>query len=150
MNSQRDDQGQVEDQNGGEPEPGTEYPRGQATRQLGVDHDDEFEEVTLPEPFTLATLDTDQASAATAGNYLAERANSVLADFHRLEMVERALREAEPHSDRARQARAWIRQVLAVYEDTVLSGLDEARCALVYHWDAPSNGISAQSGPHWV
>lgn len=103
---------------------------------LPVDEDEQFEDVMLPEVFMRHALDTDEASAARAGKGIGEIGSQVTDVYCRLELVKRALRDAEPHSDRARQARAHIRRALAGFEE-VFVGVDEARCALILRWGTP-------------
>lgn len=105
--------------------------------KLSVDYDENFEDVELPELFTRSTLDTDEESAAKAGKCLSELAECVENAYFEVEVVERALRESEPHSERARQAREWIRKALAAFDYEFLNGLEHANGALVRYWGDP-------------
>lgn len=98
--------------------------------RLSVDDDEDFQEIRLPEVFTRTGLDTDEASAVQASEYLRVFDRGLTRVFCRLELIERALREAEPYSQRARQARVKIRLALGAFEHGVLRGMDEASLAL--------------------
>ncbi len=105
---------------------------------LSVDCDEDFEGVELPAAFTCRALDSDETQAAAAGQQL-RTVESTLLDLHgTLELYERALREAEPYSARARQARTALRETLAALEPA-FAGVDRAQLALVARWGSPPN-----------
>ncbi|MGH3504807.1 MAG: hypothetical protein ACRDQA_28515 [Nocardioidaceae bacterium] len=101
--------------------------------QLAVDRDEDFDEVELPEEFTR----TDEANAANGGARLGDMLVRVTELHAELELIERALRTAEPASERHERVRTWVRYALRGFDCSVLRGLDEAQCALLYRWGDP-------------
>jgi hypothetical protein len=95
---------------------------------LCVDDEALFDEDTqpLPEVFTRADLDTDDAAAQQASQELQSLYDRITRLWTELEAIERALRVSEPDSQRARLARAWVREALGGLEYPVFRGLDEA------------------------
>jgi hypothetical protein len=112
--------------------------------ELAVDRDEDFEDVRLPEVFTRCALETDEASATEAGDCLDDVERGITDVHYTLELIERALRAAEPHSVRARRARAQLRRALDAFEE-VLGGVDGARCALISHWGDPPHAARDRS-----
>lgn len=109
----------------------------------GVVEPDEHEDDELPSRFLIFTgadLDQNEDKACEAGAEI----QSILCDIiHRmcdLEHIERALREAEPTSARARRAREHVLSALSETDGLVVE-VSNAWDALTFHWDTTTTPV---------
>lgn len=100
------------------------------------DWDDEDE--PLPESvrmFTAPEFDTDEATARRAADGIRYMTSSLLDSLCELEDVERALRESEPASRRARRARVAVRRAIAGFNE-VIGGVAAAQDMFALGWSS--------------
>jgi len=110
------------------------------TEALQPDEDDEYEDDELPPDFLIFTcpdLDRDEEKARKAGDKIDNVLRRILNEAGDLEYIERALREAEPTSTRARRAREQLLSALSGI-DGVVGGVGNAHDALIFHWNTPT------------
>ncbi len=96
----------------------------------------EYEDDELPSSFLIFTcpdLDRDEDTARKAGDKIDNILRRILDEAGDLQYIERALREAEPTSARARQAREQLLRALSGIEG-VVGGVGDAHDALIFHW----------------
>jgi len=108
------------------------------TEALQSDEYDEYEDDELPPDFLIFTspdLDQDEDKARKAGDKIDNILRRILNEAGDLEYIERALREAEPISARARQAREQLLRALGQI-DGLVSGVGNAHDALIFDWNA--------------
>jgi hypothetical protein len=114
--------------------------------RISQEPDDDFDDVPLPTAFTCHKLDSNEAQAVIAGQDL----DCAITDLARLtgtlQLYERALQESRRHSDRAKKAHTALEAAIDAL-DSVFSGLDSARMALVTKWDDPAATHRAGFGP---
>lgn len=106
---------------------------------------DEYEDDELPPDFLIFTcpdLDLDEEKARKAGDKIDNLLRRIINEAGDLMYIERALREAEPASARARHAREQLLRALGGI-DGVVSGVGNAHDALIFHW-----GTTTKSAAH--
>jgi hypothetical protein len=105
---------------------------------------DEYEDTELPAGlliFTCPDLDQDEKKAREAGAKIDSILVSLLNRFADLEDIERALRQAEPSSARARRAREQLLRALGKTDD-LIGGVSNAHDALAFHWNTTTAPVS--------
>jgi len=99
---------------------------------------DEYEDDELPPNFLIFTspdLDRDEDKARKAGDKIDKILRRILDEAGDLMYIERALREAESASARARRAREQLLRALSGIDD-VVGGVSNAHDVLIFHWNA--------------
>jgi hypothetical protein len=113
-----------------------------------VESDRDEEEEPLPAELLVLTspeLDHDEATARRAAGLIHSVHRSAVDGFCELELMERALGEAESASTRAQEARAEIRRAIAGFDEAI-GGTSDAHDALIFHWKSdtpPASGHGA-------
>ncbi len=105
---------------------------------------DEYEDDELPSKFLIFTcpdLDQNEDKAREAGEEIHDILRDIIYSVCDLEDIERALREAEPASARARRAREQLLRVLSETDGLVV-GVGNARDALTVHWNTTTTPVS--------
>ncbi len=92
--------------------------------------------------FTCSDLDRNEGKAHEAGAEIESILRDIIDSVCDLEQIERALREAEPTSDRARRAREHLLRVLGETDGLVV-GVGNAWDALTFHWDTTTTSASS-------
>jgi hypothetical protein len=105
---------------------------------------DEYEDTELPARFLIFTcpdLDQDEKKARKAGAEIDDILVGLLNRFADLEDIERALRQAESSSARARCAREQLLLALSKTDD-LIGGVGNAQGALIFHWNTTTAPVS--------
>jgi hypothetical protein len=105
---------------------------------------DEHEDDELPSKFLIFTrsdLDQNKDKAREAGEEIQDILRDVIDSVCDLEDIERALRQAEPTSARARRAREQLLRALRETEELIV-GVGSARDALTIRWNTTTTPVS--------
>ncbi|MGH3766730.1 MAG: hypothetical protein ACRDS0_05500 [Pseudonocardiaceae bacterium] len=112
--------------------------------RIGVAEPDEHEEDELPLRFlnfASPDLDHNEDKACEAGAEIQSILCDIIHQVCDLEYIERALREAEPTSDRARRAREHLLSALSE-SDGLVVGVGNAWDALTFHWPTTTTPVT--------
>ncbi len=105
---------------------------------------DEYEDNELSSKFLIFAcpdLDQNEDKAREAGAEIQSILCDIIDSVCDLEDVERALREAEPASARARRAREHLLRVLSE-TNVLVVGVGSAWDALTFHWNTTTTPVS--------
>lgn len=111
---------------------------------IDVVEPDEYADDELPSKFLMFAcpdLDQNEDKAREAGVEIESILRDIIYSVGDLEDIERALREAEATSSRARRAREHLLRVLSETDGLVV-GVGKAWDALTFHWDATTTPVS--------
>ena len=105
---------------------------------------DEYADDELPSKFLIFAcpdLDQNEGKAREAGAEIQNILCDIIDSVGDLEHIERALREAEPASARARRAREQLLRALSETNGLVV-GVGGAWDALTFHWNTTTTPVS--------